>query len=127
MANPFKSLRRNLISKPLMGWYKGVLPPLSDTEAQALEAGDTWWEADLFSGKPDWTRFSGFASKGYTDAEQAFLDGPVNELCSMLDDFEIEHERMVLPEAVWAFMKDHKFFGMIIPEDYDGLGFSASV
>ena len=57
MANPLKSLRRNLISRPLMGWYKSVLPGLSDTEAQALEAGDTWWEADLFSGKPDWDRF----------------------------------------------------------------------
>ena len=126
MANPFKSLRRSLISKPLMGWYKGVLPPLSDTEAQALEAGDTWWEADLFSGKPDWDRFNGFASKGYTDEEQAFLDGPVNELCTMLDDFEIEHEHMDLPEPVWAFMKKHKFFGMIIPKEFDGLGFSAS-
>ena len=126
MANPFKSLRRNLLSRPLMGWYKSVLPGLSDTEAQALEAGDTWWEADLFSGKPDWDRFRDFKSKGFTDEEQAFLDGPVVEFCSMLDDFEIEHERMDLPETAWAFLKENKFFGMIIPKEYDGLGFSAS-
>jgi acyl-CoA dehydrogenase len=126
MANPLKSLRRRLLSKPLMGWYKSVLPSLSDTEAQALEAGDTWWEADLFHGKPDWDRYAGFASHGFTDEEQAFLDGPVAELCGMLNDFEIEHEHMDLPEEVWAFMKRHKFFGMIIPAEYDGLGFSAS-
>ena len=126
MANPFKSLRRNVISRPLMGWYKSVLPGLSDTEAQALEAGDTWWEADLFSGNPDWEKFRSFESHGFTEEEQAFIDGPVQEFCAMLDDFEIEHEHMDLPEAAWAFMKEHKFFGMIIPKEYDGLGFSAS-
>jgi len=126
MPNPFKSLRRAVLSKPLMGWYKSVLPGLSDTEAQALEAGDTWWETDLFSGKPDWDRFASFSSKGFTPEEQAFLDGPVRELCGMLDDFEIEHELLDLPEPVWAFLKRHKFFGMIIPQEFDGLGFSAS-
>lgn len=126
MANPLKSLRRNLITRPLMGWYKSVLPGLSDTEAQALEAGDTWWEADLFSGKPDWDRFREFESHGFTPEEQAFIDGPLVELCSMLDDYEIEHERMDLPENAWAFLKKNKFFGMIIPKEYDGLGFSAS-
>lgn len=126
MANPFKSLRRNLLSRPLMGWYKSVLPSLSDTEAQALEAGDTWWEADLFSGKPDWDRFRSFESHGFTQEEQTFLDGPVAEFCAMLDDFEIEHEQMDLPDAAWAYMKQHKFFGMIIPKEFDGLGFSAS-
>lgn len=126
MANPFKTLRRNLVSKPLMGWYKSVLPGLSDTEAQALEAGDTWWEADLFSGKPDWDRFAGFKSQGFTEEEQAFLDGPVVEFCNMLDDFEIEHEHMDLPKQAWEFLKKNKFFGMIIPKEYDGLGFSAS-
>ncbi|WP_040500565.1 acyl-CoA dehydrogenase [Henriciella marina] len=126
MANPLKSLRRNLITRPLMGWYKSVLPGLSDTEAQALEAGDTWWEADLFSGKPDWDRFREFRSHGFTPEEQAFIDGPLAELCDMLDDYEIEHERMDLPENAWAFLKKNKFFGMIIPKEYDGLGFSAS-
>lgn len=126
MSNPLKALRRSLLSKPLMGWYKSVLPGLSDTEAQALEAGDTWWEADLFSGKPDWERFADFKSKGFTADEQAFLDGPVSEFCAMLDDFEIEHERMDLPEKAWDFLKQNKFFGMIIPKEYEGLGFSAS-
>ncbi|WP_084397930.1 acyl-CoA dehydrogenase [Henriciella aquimarina] len=126
MSNPFKSLRRTVLSKPLMGWYKSVLPGLSATEAQALEAGDTWWEADLFSGKPDWSRFRDFRSQGFTDEEQAFLDGPVVDFCNMLDDFEIEHERMDLPEEAWAYLKKHKFFGMIIPKEYEGLGFSAS-
>lgn len=125
MSNPLKALRRNLVSKPLMGWYKSVLPGLSDTEAQALEAGDTWWEANLFSGKPDWETFSQFSSKGYTEEEQAFLDGPVAEFCAMLDDFEIEHEMMDMPDAAWDFLKEHKFFGMIIPKEYGGLGFSA--
>ena len=126
MANPLKSFRRAVLSKPMMAWYKSVLPGLSPTEAQALEAGDVWWEADLFSGKPDWDRFTSFAAHGFTDEEHAFLDGPVDELCHMLNDFEIEHARMDLPEDVWAFLKTHKFFGMIIPKEYSGLGFSAS-
>jgi acyl-CoA dehydrogenase len=126
MANPLKIFRRAVLSKPLMAWYKSVLPGLSPTEAQALEAGDVWWEADLFSGKPDWDRFTSFAADGFTDEEQAFLDGPVDELCHMLNDFEIEQARMDLPEDVWVFLKTHKFFGMIIPKEYSGLGFSAS-
>tara|TARA_B100000678_G_scaffold194544_1_gene162983 strand:- start:31363 stop:33627 length:2265 start_codon:yes stop_codon:yes gene_type:complete len=126
MSNPLKSARRSVLTKPLMKWYKSVLPPLSETEAQALEAGDVWWEAELMSGNPDWSKFSEFRSQPYSSEEQAFLDGPVAELCDMLDDFEIEHELLDLPERVWAFLKDQKFFGMIIPEEHGGLGFSAS-
>lgn len=126
MSNPLKTFRSSVLTKPLMNWYKGVLPPLSDTEAQALEAGDVWWEAELMSGKPDWSKFSDFQQQPFSQAEQSFIKGPVAEFCSMLDNFEIEHEKLDLPEEAWAFLKSNKFFGMIIPEDYEGLGFSAS-
>jgi acyl-CoA dehydrogenase len=119
------SFRRDFISKPLFRWARGVLPQLSDTEREAIEAGEVWWDADLFSGNPDWTKLLNFPSARLSAEEQAFLDGPVEELCRMLDDWQITWDLRDLPPAVWEFLKAHKFFAMIIPTRYGGLGFSA--
>ncbi|QIG80180.1 acyl-CoA dehydrogenase [Stakelama tenebrarum] len=120
-----ETLRRNLLSKPIFQWARGSLPSLSATEREAMEAGDTWWDADLFSGAPDWEKMRDMAPASLTQEEQAFIDGPVAQLCDMLDDWQIAAVDMDLPETVWDFLKKNKFFGMIIPKDYGGLGFSA--
>jgi acyl-CoA dehydrogenase len=113
------------MSKPIFGWAQRVLTKLSDTEREAIEAGDVWWDADLFSGKPDWGKLLAFPPATLSAAEQAFLDGPVDELCRMLDDWRINWEWRDLPLEVWDFLKTRKFFAMIIPKEYGGLGFSA--
>jgi acyl-CoA dehydrogenase len=113
------------MSKPIFGWAQRVLTKLSDTEREAIEAGDVWWDADLFSGKPDWGKLLAFPPATLSAAEQAFLDGPVDELCRMLDDWRINWEWRDLPPEVWDFLKTRKFFAMIIPKEYGGLGFSA--
>jgi acyl-CoA dehydrogenase len=118
-------IRRDLITKPIFRWAKGVLPSISDTEREALEAGDVWWDAELFAGNPDWEKLLKVPPATLSPDEQAFLDGPVNELCAMLDDWKINWELRDLPPEVWAFLKTKKFFGMIIPKEYGGLGFSA--
>jgi len=123
MSEP--SFRRDWISKPIFGWARHVLPTLSDTEREAIEAGDVWWDADLFAGNPDWAKLLAVAPSRLTAEEQAFLDGPVNELCHMLNDWQITFELCDLPPEVWDFLKRHKFFAMIIPKEYGGLGFSA--
>lgn len=118
-------LRRNWLSKPLFRWAAKALPAMSDTEREAIEAGDVWWDAELFTGNPDWRKLLDTPPATLTTQERAFLDGPVNELCAMLDDWRINWELHDLPPDVWAFLKVRKFFGMIIPEQYGGLGFSA--
>ncbi len=119
------SLRRRWLSAPLRKRIAKVLPSMSDTERAAIEAGSVWWEAELFRGAPDWGKLQDYALPTLSDEEQAFIDGPVNELCAMIDDWEITHERMDLPPRVWDFMKRQRFFGMIIPKRYGGLEFSA--
>jgi acyl-CoA dehydrogenase len=101
------------------------LPPLSETEQQALHAGTVGWEAELFSGRPNWKYLRNLPKPQLTDEEQAFLDGPVEKLCQMLDDWEINYKIKDLPPAVWQFIKDNRFWGMIIPKSYGGLEFSA--
>src|SRR5437660_2147868 len=118
------SFRRDFITKPIFALARGVLPPMSDTEREALEAGDVWWDADLFTGNPDWSKLLAVAPATLTDEERAFLNGPVDELCAMLDDWKINWEWRDLPPEAWAFIKRHKFFGMIIPREHGGLGFS---
>ncbi|WP_166298751.1 acyl-CoA dehydrogenase [Bradyrhizobium sp. 2S1] len=118
------SFRRDFITKPIFSWACGVLPTMSDTEREALEAGDVWWDADLFTGNPDWSKLLAFAPAKLTDEENAFLHGPVDELCKMLDEWKINWEWRDLPPEVWAFIKAKKFFGMIIPKEFGGLGFS---
>ena len=118
------SFRRDYVTKPIFSWARGVLPTMSDTEREALEAGDVWWDADLFTGNPDWSKFLAYAPAKLTDEEHAFLHGPVDELCKMLDEWKINWEWRDLPPEVWDFVKRNKFFGMIIPKEFGGLGFS---
>jgi len=119
------SFRRDFISKPIFRWAGRALPQLSATEREAIEAGDVWWDADLFGGNPDWTKLLNFPPARLSTQEQAFLDGPVEELCRMLDEWQINWELGDLPPGVWDFLKAKKFFAMIIPTRYGGLGFSA--
>jgi acyl-CoA dehydrogenase len=118
------TFRRDYISRPIFAWAKKAMPAMSDTEREALEAGDVWWDADLFTGNPDWAKLLAVQPTALTAEEQAFLEGPVNELCAMLDDWKISWELRDLPPEVWDFIKKHRFFGMIIPKEFGGLGFS---
>ena len=118
-------IRRKLISAPVYKWARRALPKMSATERDAIGAGDVWWDAELFTGTPDWNKLLNTPPAKLSEAEQAFLDGPVEELCRMLDDWKIQWEWRDLPSDVWAFLKRRGFFGMIIPQAYGGLGFSA--
>src|SRR5688500_8286972 len=118
-------LRRKIISDRILAIYRRILPDMSQTEKEAIDAGTVWWDADLFSGKPDWNKLLATPAPRLSAEEQAFLDGPVEELCAMCNDWEITHERLDLPPHVWQFIKDKGFLGMIIPKQYGGLGFSA--
>ncbi len=120
-----KPLRRLLISNRLFSVYRKVMPKLSTTEREALEAGTVWWDAELFSGKPRWRRLLRQPGPSLSEREQEFINGPVEELCLMLDDWEICDKHRDLPEAVWQFIRDNRFFSMIIPQEYGGLEFSA--
>ena len=122
---PQSSFRRDWLTKPIFGMARHALPHLSDTEREAIEAGDVWWDADLFTGNPDWNKLLAFAPAKLSEEEQQFLDGPVDELCRMLNDWKINWEWHDLPPEVWDFLKTRKFFAMIIPKQYGGLGFSA--
>lgn len=119
------SFRRDLISKHIFEFAQQALPRLSETEREAIDAGDVWWDADLFSGNPDWNKLLAFPQAILTHDETAFLAGPVDELCGMLDDWRINWEWRDLPPDVRDFLKANRFFAMIIPKDYGGLGFSA--
>lgn len=121
----FIDFRREKITRPALAMYRTMLPSMSETEREALEAGSTWWDGELFSGMPDWDKLMKFPAPRLSSEEQAFLDGPCEELCSMLDDWEISHELGDMPPEAWDFIKQHKFFAMIIPKQYGGLGFSA--
>ena len=118
-------IRRAVFSNPLLSVYRRILPDMSQTEKDAIDAGTVWWDGDLFSGKPDWDKLLRTPEAKLTAEEQAFLDGPCEELCAMTDDWEITHERYDLPPQVWQFIKDKGFLGMIIPKKHGGLGFSA--
>lgn len=118
------TLRRPILAQPLFKLIKRILPPLSDTERQALEAGTVGWDGELFSGAPNWHKLLALPTPHLTPAERAFLDGPVEELCRMLDDWRIVELDKDLPPQVWQFLKKERFFGMIIPSEYGGLGFS---
>lgn len=118
-------LRRNFISKYVLLWVRLRLPKMSSTEREAITAGDVEWDGELFSGMPRWHTLLSTPSATLTVEEKAFLDGPVEELCEMLDDWAITHEHYDLPQKVWQFMKGNRFFGLVIPTQYGGLGFSA--
>ncbi|MDX1728473.1 MAG: acyl-CoA dehydrogenase, partial [Pseudoalteromonas tetraodonis] len=118
-------IRQQYIIKPIFKVFKKVTPSMSDTEKSAIDAGTTWWEADLFCGNPDWKKLHQYPVPKLTIEEQAFIDGPVEVVCSMLDDWEATHELTDLPQDVWQYLKDNKFFAMIIKKEYGGLEFSA--
>ncbi|CAM2755376.1 acyl-CoA dehydrogenase [Pseudoalteromonas atlantica] len=118
-------IRQQYIIKPIFTTFKKVTPSMSDTEKSAIDAGTTWWEADLFCGNPDWKKLHQYPVPKLTIEEQAFIDGPVEVVCSMLDDWEATHELTDLPQDVWQYLKDNKFFAMIIKKEYGGLEFSA--
>ena len=117
--------RRNQLTKPLFKIYKSIMPEMSRTEKEAIEAGTTWWEADLFAGNPDWKKLHAIPVSTLSAEEQAFMDGPVEEVCRMVNDWEVTHERADLSPEVWQYLKDNKFFAMIIKKKYGGLEFSA--
>ncbi len=118
-------VRRVLISTWLMRIMRGVLPRMGETERIALEAGTVWFDGDLFSGAPSWKRLMAFPVQGLSTEEQRFLDGPVQELCARVNEWEVVQRGDLSPE-MWAFIKQHRFFGMIIPKNFGGLGFSAA-
>src|SRR5690242_7605212 len=118
-------LRRKAFTDHVLALYRGILPDMSQTEKEAIDAGTVWWDADLFSGKPDWNKLLSVRAPRLSAEEQAFLDGPVEQLCAMCDDWQITHELQDLPPHVWQYIKDQGFLGMIIPKKYGGLGFSA--
>ena len=119
------SLRKNLLSKPVLKGFKAVMPEMSRTEKEAIDAGTVWWEAELFRGAPDWNKLHDIPAPRLSAEEKAFLDGPVNEVCRMVSDFNVTHELADLPPEVWQYLKEHKFFAMIIEKEYGGLEFSA--
>lgn len=118
------AIRKNSLSAPLLKWVRGRLPKLSDTESEALKSGSVDWDGELFSGQPNWNKLLQAAPAKLTTEEQAFIDGPVEELCSMLNDWKITHEHYDLPEEVWTFIRENGFFGLMIPTESGGKGFS---
>ncbi|GAB4122609.1 MAG: acyl-CoA dehydrogenase [Sideroxydans sp.] len=118
-------LRRLLVSNLILKLFRKILPQVSQTEQEALDAGTVWWDGELFSGRPRWSKLLAMPKTGLSAREQAFLDNEVEQLCAMLDDWDITHKRQDLPPEAWQFIKDKGFFGMIIPQQYGGLEFSA--
>ncbi|HSD39207.1 MAG TPA: acyl-CoA dehydrogenase [Rhodocyclaceae bacterium] len=120
-----KPVRRALVSKPVFGAYRKILPPMSDTERVALEAGTVWWEGQLFGGKPDWKTLLAYPQPKLSAEEQSFLDNEVNELCRLVNDWDTTQVYNDLSPEAWQYIKDKGFLGMIIPKEFGGKGFSA--
>jgi acyl-CoA dehydrogenase len=118
-------VRRKLLVAPAFKMVRGILPKVSDTEQQALDAGTVGFDAELFSGRPDWTKLRAVPAIVLTADERAFLDGPTEELCTLINDWQVRHEQREIPEEIWAFVKQHGFLGMLISKEHGGLGFSA--
>lgn len=119
------STRKKYLTRPIFAWAQKALPSMSETEREALEAGDVWLDAELFTGNPDWRKLLDTPPAKLTAEEQAYMDGPVEKLCDMLDDWKITWEDGDLTPEAWDFIKANRFFGMIVPRQYGGLGFSA--
>jgi len=117
--------RRALISDPLLRVFRRILPPMSPTEQEAIDAGTVWWDGELFSGRPDWAKLIAFPQPKLTPEELSFLDHETEQLCAMASDWETSHVHYDLPPHVWQFVKDKGFLGMIIPKKYGGKEFSA--
>src|SRR3981081_1920864 len=120
-----RTLRKALLTRPFLKTYLKLLPAMSQTEKEALEAGTVWWDGELFTGAPHWPKMLAAKPPHLSAAEHAFLEGPCEELCRMLDDWNITLDRADLSPQVWEFLKTRGFFAMIIPKKYGGLEFSA--
>lgn len=118
-------LRRRYLSAPVFAHIGKIMPPISQTEREAIDAGGVWWEAELFSGRPNWRALFDAPAARLSEREQAFLDGPVEELCAMVDDWEVTARLGDLPAPVWDFIRANRMFGLNIPAEFGGLGFSA--
>lgn len=127
IAFPLNSvqIRRQYITTPALKIYRKIMPEMSKTEQDAIDAGTVWWDGELFSGKPQWENLHNIPQARLSPEEQAFLDGPVETVCSMADEWQINHELADLPPEIWQYLKDNKFFAMIIKKEYGGLEFSA--
>ncbi|MEL6287513.1 MAG: acyl-CoA dehydrogenase [Pseudomonadota bacterium] len=125
LAISYPPIRRIAVIQPAFGIVKKVLPPVSETEQAALDAGTVGWDAQLFSGTPDWSQLREIPGIEMTAEEQAFLDGPTNALCDMIDDWKIRHEEKEIPKEIWDFVRENGFLGMLISKEHGGLGFSA--
>ena len=119
------TFRQQYISVHLLKVYRSIMPEMSRTEKEAIDAGTTWWEADLFRGAPNWQKMHNYPAPRLSAQEQAFLDGPVEEVCAMTSEHETCHERADLSPQVWQYLKDNGFFAMIIKKEYGGLEFTA--
>src|SRR5512138_1633951 len=111
-------LRRKLVSDRILAVYRKLMPPMSQTEREALEAGTVWWDGELFSGRPDWKRLLESKPPTLTAEEQRFLDEEASTLCAMANDWDASSTHRDLPPHVWQYIKDKGFFGMIIPKQY---------
>nr|WP_246233560.1 acyl-CoA dehydrogenase [Pelistega europaea] len=120
-----KNFRKYKISRDLLKKFSAVMPSMSSTEKDAIEAGTVWWDADLFSGKPDWNKFINIPKPTLTAEEQEFINTHVKKVCAMVDDWKITTQDYDLTPETWDYIKKNKFLGMIIPKEYGGLGFSA--
>ncbi len=120
----WRDLRRKFLTRPIYNMARKVMPPISDTEREAIDAGSVWWDGALFTGNPNWNELLAMPPAKLTEREQAFMNGPVRELCAMVDDWRITWHDRDLPVEVWDFMRRERFFGLVIPEAYGGLGFS---
>jgi acyl-CoA dehydrogenase len=121
----YPPLRRKLISDGVLAAFRKILPPMTSTEREAIEAGTVGWDGELFSGRPDWKKLLALPPPRLTAEEQSFLEHECEEVCGMVTDWETTHIYKDLPPAVWQYIKDKGFLGMIIPKEYGGLGFSA--
>lgn len=117
--------RRKYISQPIFDMYCKLMPKMSRTEREAISAGTITWEGDLFRGKPNWKKLLSLPTPLLSNEEKAFLEGPVETLCSMINDWEITHHLLDLPPPMWDYLKKEGFFGLTIPKEYGGKGFSA--
>jgi acyl-CoA dehydrogenase len=117
-------LRCAFITRPLIKIFRKVLPPMSQTEREALEAGNVWWEGELFQGNPDWKKLHDYPKPSLSKEEEAFLDNQVETLCKMIDDWKVVRNHDLSPD-VWDYLRKEKFFGMLIPKEFGGLAFSA--
>jgi len=119
------SIRKQYLSKPALDVYRKIMPEMSSTEKEAIDAGTVWWDGEIFSGDPNWNTLHTIPEARLSPEEQAFLDGPVETVCGMVDEWDVNHKRADLPPEVWQYLKDNKFFAMIIKKEFGGLEFSA--